>query len=149
MAEPGAGNLAYGLTLPSAVATPGIAFWATESIFGAHGVAEELIEPYLLLVHELAAYACLFTGAGEQIQLTLCRPEGTDPVQVMVYDTHPPHRHRLLAGLCDERRRTTLTGVPDLVETHRGTWGFGPAHHPAAGTGTWATLAQAAPTVTT
>jgi hypothetical protein len=136
--EPGPENLAYGMTLPSAGATPGVAQEAVATILDVHGTAEKLIESCLVLVHELVAYACLFTGAGEQVQLALCH-EG-EALRFTVYDTHPPHTHPLLGALCDERRRAALLGVPELVETHRGTWGFCPPHYPGTGTSTWATL---------
>ncbi|MFJ7998803.1 hypothetical protein ACIQ7D_16905 [Streptomyces sp. NPDC096310] len=48
--EPAPGNLAYGLALPSAVATPSIAREAAEVILDVHGVADTLIDPALRLV---------------------------------------------------------------------------------------------------
>jgi hypothetical protein len=136
--EPGPQNLLYGLTLPSAVATPTIAQETAELIFDVHDTAEKLIDPALLLVRELVAYACRFTGRGEQIHLGLRQAE--DTLQVTVFDTHTAHTHPILAAACDKRRETALAAVPKLVEAHLGTWGFGAAYPPSAGTCTWATL---------
>lgn len=138
LGEPGPENLAYGLTLPSAVATPVIAQEAAWIILDAHCLEEKMIDPALVLVDELVAYACGFTGSGEQIHLGLRQAEAA--LQIMVYDTHAPHTHARLAAACDERRRNTLAAVPDLVEAHLGTWGFGAAYPPSTGTCTWATL---------
>ncbi|MFI6704546.1 ATP-binding protein [Streptomyces sp. NPDC050509] len=143
--EPAPGNLAYGLALPSAVATPAIAREAAEVILDVHCVADLLIDPALRLVRELVAYACAFTASGEQIHLALHHDlEGA--LRVTVHDTHAAHTHPRLAAACDERRLDALEGVPELVETHHGSWGFGAAHHYGAGAGsgtgtrTWATL---------
>ncbi|WP_326442156.1 ATP-binding protein [Streptomyces sp. H27-D2] len=142
LGAPHPGNLAYSLTLPSAVATPAIALEAAELILDIHRM-NDLIEPSLLLVCELVSYACRFTGAGEQIYLALRQRE--DTLRLTVYDTHPRHTHPLLAAACDERRRAALQLTPDLVQSHRGTWGFDAAHHPSTGTRTWATLVHASP----
>ncbi|MFE2943243.1 ATP-binding protein [Streptomyces sp. NPDC059255] len=141
--EPNPGNLAYGLTLPSAVATPTVAHEAAEIILDVHCVADRLIDPALRLVRELVAYACRFTGSGEQVHFAL-RHDLEGALRVTVHDTHAAHAHPRLAAVCDERRLDALDGVPELVEAHQGAWGFGAAHPFAVGGGigtrTWATL---------
>ncbi|MFJ1595488.1 ATP-binding protein [Streptomyces sp. NPDC088261] len=141
LGEPGPQNLRYGLTLPSAVATPAVAIEAAEAILDAHDAEDELIEPVLLLVGELVVYACRFTGAGEQIHLSLCGTE--EALQVAVYDTHAAHRHRLMAAACDSLRVAALAAVPELVKAHHGTWGFGAGYQSGGGTCTWAALQPA------
>jgi hypothetical protein len=139
LAEPHPSNLTYSLTLPSATATPAIAHEIAEIVLDTHGVAD-LMEPALLLVRELTAYACRFTTAGEEIYLGLRQCENT--LRLTVFDSHPRHRHPRLLASCDALRRATLRLTPKLVSTHHGTWGFRPAQHPGAGTSTWATLAR-------
>ncbi|MFE3602488.1 ATP-binding protein [Streptomyces sp. NPDC059096] len=141
--EPAPGNLAYGLALPSASATPSIAREAAEVILDVHCVEDTLIDPALRLVRELVFYACRFTASGEQVQLALHHDlEGA--LRITVHDTHAAHTHPHLAAACDERRLDALGGIPDLVAAHRGTWGFGSSHHLGVGAGTgtrtWATL---------
>ena len=141
--EPNARNLAYGLTFPSALATPAIAQSVALFILDVHGLDERLLDTALVLVHELASYACRFTGAGEHIHLGLGHSGGA--LQVTVFDTHAVHAHPRIAAVCDDRRRTALARIPALVEDHHGSWGFGSAHYPSAGTCTWATLGPAGP----
>ncbi|MEV7868070.1 ATP-binding protein [Streptomyces sp. NPDC088124] len=139
LGEPNPGNLLYGLTLPSAIASPAVAREAAEVILDVHGVADALIDPALHLVRELVGYACRFTGAGEQVRLSLRHDLG-GALRITVHDTHAAHAHPRLAEVCDGRRLDALDGVPGLVESHRGGWGFTSARHPGAGTRTWATL---------
>nr|WP_251076393.1 ATP-binding protein [Streptomyces benahoarensis] len=141
LGEPSATRFVYGLTLPSAAATPVVAQEAAETILDVHGVEDELIEPTLALVHELTLHACRFTGAGEMVHLVLRRTDGV--LQAMAHDTHAPHFHPRLAGQCVERRKVSLTAVRELSESHRGGWGFAAAQPPAAGVCTWATLVHA------
>ncbi|MFF0257392.1 ATP-binding protein [Streptomyces microflavus] len=136
--EPAASHFVYGLTLPSATATPLIAHEVADAVLDVHEVEDELVEPALELVHELAIHACRFTGAGEMIHLVLRRFDGV--LQVMVHDTHPPHLNSLLAGQCAERRRVSLTAVRELAERGGGECGFAAAHPPAAGVCTWASI---------
>jgi hypothetical protein len=139
LGEPHPGNLAYSLTLPSATSTPAIAHEAAEIILDAHGL-DDVIEPALLLVRELASYACRFTTAGEEIYLSLRQRE--DALRLTVFDTHPRHEQPRLLASCDKLRRATLRLTPKLVDTYHGTWGFRAATHPCTGTSTWATLAN-------
>ncbi|WP_209443585.1 ATP-binding protein [Streptomyces anulatus] len=141
LTEPSLANLVHGLTLPSALATPAIAQEAVEIILDTHRAAAELTDAALLLTHDLVAYACGLTGAGEQLHLSLCSAENA--LQFTVYDTHAAHRHPRLAAACDERRRCLLAPVAELVEARLGVWGFGPAHPPGAGTCTWAGIPHA------
>ncbi|WP_411116285.1 ATP-binding protein [Streptomyces sp. 058-1L] len=136
--EPAASHFVYGLTLPSATATPLIANETADAVLDVHEVEDELIEPALELVHELAVHACRFTGAGEMIHLVLRRFDGV--LQVMVHDTHTPHLNSRLAGQCAERRRASLTAVRELTELRGGECGFAAAHPPAAGVCTWASI---------
>ncbi|MGW2084633.1 hypothetical protein [Streptomyces sp. NPDC001880] len=62
--EPSASHFVYGLTLPSATGTPLIAHETADAVLDVHEVEEELVEPALELVHELAIHACRFTGRG-------------------------------------------------------------------------------------
>lgn len=136
--EPAASHFVYGLTLPSATATPLIAHEAADAVLDVHEVEDELIEPALELVHELAVHACRFTGAGEMIHLVLRRSDGV--LQVVVHDTHTPHLNSRLAGQCAERRRVSLTAVRELAERRGGECGFAAAHPPATGMCTWASI---------
>ncbi|WP_326611137.1 ATP-binding protein [Streptomyces scopuliridis] len=137
LGEPRPGNLDYGLTLPAALATPSIARELAELVLDVHDV-DHLIDPALVLVRELVAYACRFTGDGGNVHFALRHREET--LRVTVHDTHARHAHPRLADACEERRRAALERTPALVAAHRGTWGFGAADCPAAGTWTWATL---------
>ncbi|WP_381795503.1 ATP-binding protein [Streptomyces niveus] len=141
LTEPSASHFVYGLTLPSAAGTPVIAYEAADAVLDVHGVEDELIEPTLVLVHELAIHACRFTGAGEMIHLVLRRTD--DILQVVVHDTHALHPHRRLADQCAERRKVSLAVVRELSEKHQGEWGFAAAQPPAAGVCTWTTLVHA------
>ncbi|WP_258045081.1 ATP-binding protein [Streptomyces sp. SM11] len=143
LGEPSAARFVYGLTLPSATATPLIAHEAADAVLDVHGVEDELIEPALELVHELAVHACRFTGAGEMVHLVLRRADGV--LQVVVHDTHAPHFAPRLAGQCAERRKVSLAVVRELSERHQGEWGFAAAQPPAAGVCTWATLVRVPP----
>jgi hypothetical protein len=128
------------LTLPSATATPLIAHEAADAVLDVHEVEEELVEPALELVHELAIHACRFTGAGEMIHLVLRRFDGV--LQVVVHDTHAPHLNSRLAGQCAERRRVSLAAVRELAERRGGECGFAAAHPPATGVCTWASIGR-------
>lgn len=139
-AGPHPGNLAYSITLPSAVATPAIAFEVAEILLESHHLGH-LARPAMHLVRELMTCACRFTAAGEDVYLALRQRDGV--LRVIAYDTHPRHSHPRLAAACDQRRRAALRVVPDLVRAHRGRWGFDAAHSARAGTRTWATLALA------
>ncbi|WBB58225.1 ATP-binding protein [Streptomyces sp. WMMC500] len=139
--EPSASHFAYGLTLPSATGTPVIAHDSAGAVLDVHGVEDELIDPALSLVHELAVHACRFTGAGELVHLVLRRSDG-GALQVVAYDTHTPHLNSRLAGQCAERRRVSLAAVRELTEAGGGEWGFAASHPPAAGVCTWATIAH-------
>ncbi|MFJ5227151.1 ATP-binding protein [Streptomyces sp. NPDC088400] len=141
-AEPHPGNLAYSLTLPSAVSTPAIAFEIAEVLLESHQLGR-LVRPAMHLVRELMTCACRFTAAGEDVYLALRQRDGV--LRVIAYDTHPRHSHPRLAAACDQRRHAALRVVPDLVRTHRGRWGFDAAHSAANGTRTWATLALTPP----
>ncbi|MFD4023092.1 ATP-binding protein [Streptomyces sp. NPDC058576] len=136
--EPAASHFVYGLTLPSATAAPLIAHETADVVLDVHEVEDELVEPALELVHELAVHACRFTGAGEMIHLVLRRFHGV--LQVVVHDTHTPHLNSRLAGQCAERRRVSLTAVRELVERRGGECGFAAAHPPATGVCTWASI---------
>ncbi|AUH42135.1 ATP-binding protein [Streptomyces sp. CMB-StM0423] len=138
---PSASHFAYGLTLPSATGTPVIAHDSAGAVLDVHGVEDELIDPALSLVHELAVHACRFTGAGEMVHLVLRRSDG-GALQVVAYDTHTPHLNSRLAGQCAERRRVSLATVRELTEAGGGEWGFAASHPPAAGVCTWATIAH-------
>ncbi|GAA1927078.1 hypothetical protein GCM10009716_38930 [Streptomyces sodiiphilus] len=138
LTEPSPANLVYGMTLPSATATPSVAQESAEIMLDVHAVEEAAVDPMLLLVYELTAHACRFTSAGEMVHLVVRLVEGA--FQVTVHDTHAAHTHRVLATMCDRRRRSSLTDVRELVEKHQGAWGFGSAHPPAVGVCTWATL---------
>ncbi|WP_405796199.1 ATP-binding protein [Streptomyces sp. NBC_01506] len=138
LAEPPASHFVYGLTLPSAVGTPVVAHDTAEAVLDVHGVEDELIEPTLMLVHELAIHACRFTGAGEMVHLVLRRTD--DVLHVVVHDTHALHHHRRLADQCAERRKVSLAVVRELSDRYQGEWGFAAAQPPAAGVCTWATL---------
>lgn len=136
--EPSAFLFAYGLTLPSATGTPGVAQGAAEVILDTHGVEDDVFETAAALVGELALHACRFTGAGEMIHLVV-RCTG-DTIQAIAHDTHAPHFHPRLAAQCDERRSVSLITVRELVAEHQGEWGFTAAQPPASGMCTWATL---------
>jgi hypothetical protein len=138
--EPQPGNLACSLTLPTLAATPAIAHEVAETVLDIHGLGE-LIEPALLVVRELAAYACRFTAAGGEVYLNIRQRD--DTLRLTVFDTHPRHTQPQLLARCDEQRRATLTLTPKVVNAHHGTWGFRAAQHPSAGTRTWATLVNA------
>ncbi|MFI1186385.1 ATP-binding protein [Streptomyces californicus] len=136
--EPDAAHFVYGLTLPSAGATPLIAAEAAEIVLDVHEVEGAIVEPALGMVHELAVHACRFTGAGEMIHLVLRRFDGV--LQVVTHDTHTPHLNSRLAGQCAERRRVSLTEVRELAERWGGECGFTAAHPPATGVCTWASI---------
>lgn len=138
LGEPSASHFVYGLTLPAAAGTPLIAYEAAEAVLDVHGVEDELTEPALGLVHELAVHACRFTGAGEMVHLVLRR--SGDALQVVAYDTHTPHLNSRLAGQCAERRRVSLAAVRELTERCGGEWGFAASHPPAAGVCSWAVI---------
>ena len=138
LAEPSASHFVYGLTLPSAVGTPVVAQETVEIVLDVHGVEDELVEPMLALVHELAIHACRFTGAGEMIHLVLRRTD--DTLQAVVHDTHALHAHPRLADQCAERRKVSLAVVRELSARHHGEWGFAAAQPPASGVCTWVTL---------
>lgn len=138
--EPSAVLFAYGLTLPSAAGTPGVAQGAAEVILDLHHVEDDVFEPAAVLVGELAVHACRFTAGGEMIHLVVRRTG--DALQAIAHDTHAPHFHPLLAERCDERRAVSLTTVRELVAEHRGEWGFAAAQPPASGTCTWATITR-------
>ncbi|MFR9723889.1 ATP-binding protein [Streptomyces sp. MS19] len=139
--EPSPLSLRYGLTLPSAAATPSVAQESAEIMCDIHGVGAEMVEPALDLVYELAAHACRFTAAGQVIHLAL-RCTGS-AFEVTVHDAHAAHAHRHLAAVCDWRRATSLVDVRKLVEHHKGGWGYGAAAPYAAGTCTWGTIPYA------
>ncbi|WNI30911.1 ATP-binding protein [Streptomyces sp. ITFR-6] len=136
--DPAASPFVYGLTLPSAAATPLIAHETADAVLDVHEVEDELVEPALELVHELAVHACRFTGAGEMIHLVLRRSDGV--LQVVAHDTHAPHLNSRLARQCAERRRVSLTAVRELAEGRGGECGFAAAHPPATGVCTWASI---------
>ncbi|WP_223291068.1 ATP-binding protein [Streptomyces avicenniae] len=144
LAEPSPTNLLYALTLPSASGTPDVAQESAEVMFDIHGVEDELLDPSLRLVHELAIHACRFTGAGQMIHLALRRTRAA--FEITAHDMHAAHTHRHLAAVCDKRRTSSLAEVRDLVDKRLGAWGYAPACPPAAGTSTWATLPHPAPT---
>ncbi|WP_097981359.1 ATP-binding protein [Streptomyces sp. f150] len=136
--EPSPSHFVYGLTLPSAGATPLIASETAGAVLDVHEVEDELVGPALELVHELAIHACRFTGAGEMIHLVLRRFDGV--LQVVAHDTHTPHLNSRLARQCAERRRVSLTGARELAEGWGGECGFAAAHPPATGVCTWASI---------
>ncbi|MFD4235847.1 ATP-binding protein [Streptomyces sp. NPDC058542] len=136
--DPAASPFAYGLTLPSAAATPLIAHETADAVLDVHEVEAELVEPALELVHELAIHACRFTGAGEMIHLVLRRFDGV--LQVVAHDTHTPHLNSRLARQCAERRRVSLTAVRELAEGRGCECGFAAAHPPATGVCTWVSI---------
>ncbi|MFI6702774.1 ATP-binding protein [Streptomyces sp. NPDC050509] len=137
LGEPSPGSLVYGLTLPAGLASPAVAREIAELVLDVHEM-ERLIDPALVVVRELVAYACRFSGDGADVHLALRQRE--DTLRVTVYDTHAAHPQPRLAALCDERRRSALSRTPDVVAAHRGAWGFRAAECPGAGTWTWATL---------
>ncbi|MCR8944728.1 ATP-binding protein [Streptomyces sp. OUCMDZ-4982] len=136
--DPSPSHFVYGLTLPSAGATPLIASETADAVLDVHEVEDELVGPALELVHELAAHACRFTGAGEMIHLVLRRFDGV--LQVVAHDTHTPHLNSRLAQQCAERRRVSLTAVRELAEGRGGECGFAAAHPPATGVCTWVSI---------
>ncbi|MFJ2114067.1 ATP-binding protein [Streptomyces sp. NPDC087850] len=137
--DPCPGNLAYGLTLPSALVSPAIARETAELVLDAHGFGD-LSGAALRVVHELAVYACHFTPGGQDVHLTLCyRDHG---LRIAVYDTHRPHTHPRLAEACTNRRHAQLRDLLRLAETHEGAWGIETIDYPGAATRTWFTLAH-------
>ncbi|MFE6598866.1 ATP-binding protein [Streptomyces albidoflavus] len=124
--EPSPSHFVYGLTLPSAGATPLIAPEMADAVLDVHEVEDELVGSALELVHELAVHACRFTGAGEMIHLVLRCLGGV--LQVVAHDTHTPHPNSRLARQCAERRRVSLAAVRELVEGRGGECGFAAAH---------------------
>ncbi|MFJ9028074.1 ATP-binding protein [Streptomyces sp. NPDC102274] len=135
--EPSPRNLAYSLTLPAGLASPTVAREVAELVLDVHEM-ERLIDPALVVVRELVAYASRFSGDGADVYLFL--RQRADTLRVTVRDTHAAHPHPHLAALCAERRRSALERTPDVVAAYRGTWGFRSAQCPGAGTWTWATL---------
>nr|WP_243741339.1 ATP-binding protein [Streptomyces sp. 8K308] len=131
MPQPRPDNLTYALTLPAAAATPAIAHEAAETILDIHEL-DDLMEPALLLVRELTAYACRFTAPGEAIHLNLRHHENA--LRLTVFDTHPRH------ASCERLRYAALPLTPRLTTNHHGTWGISATQHPATGTRTFATL---------
>ncbi|MEV7872128.1 ATP-binding protein [Streptomyces sp. NPDC088124] len=137
LGEPSPGSLAYSLTLPAGLAGPAVAWEVAELVLDVHEM-EGLIDPALVVVRELVAYACRFSGDGADVHLAL--RQRADTLHISVYDTHAVHPLPRLAALCEERRRAALPRTPDVVAAYRGTWGFHAAQCPRAGTWTWATL---------
>ncbi|MGW9301690.1 ATP-binding protein [Streptomyces cyaneofuscatus] len=136
--DPSPSHFVYGLTLPSAGATPLIASETADAVLDVHEVEDELVGPALELVHELAVHACRFTGAGEMIHLVLRRSGGV--LQVVAHDTHTPHLNSRLARQCAERRHVSLAAVRELAEGRGGECGFAAAHPPATGVCTWVSI---------
>ncbi|GAB2918885.1 ATP-binding protein [Streptomyces mayteni] len=131
--QPCPDNLAYALTLPAAAATPAVAREAAETVLDVHEL-DDLIEPALLLVHELVACACHFTRPGDTIHLDLRHHESR--LRVTVFDAHPRHQS------CDQLRHAALPLTRKLTESHRGAWGISATEHPCTGTRTFATLTK-------
>ncbi|ATY96548.1 ATP-binding protein [Streptomyces cavourensis] len=136
--DPSPSHFVYGLTLPSAGATPLIASETADAVLDVHEVEDELVGPALELVHELAVHACRFTGAGEMIHLVLRRFDGV--LQVVAHDTHTLHLNSRLARRCAERRHVSLAAVRELAEGRGGECGFAAAHPPATGVCTWVSI---------
>ncbi|MGW1889693.1 ATP-binding protein [Streptomyces sp. NPDC002004] len=132
-------GLAYSLTLPAGLASPGVARAATRVVLARHGL-RDMTDAAVQTVAELASCACRFTPTAE-VYLSLRYREGA--LRVILCDGHPRHTHPRLAAACDGRRRAALRVLACVVRACDGEWGFGDAREPGGGTRMWAVLPRA------
>ncbi|MFJ3498618.1 ATP-binding protein [Streptomyces sp. NPDC086091] len=128
-------ELAYGVTLPAAPRSPGVARAVARLVLPAHGLAE-VIDPAVQVVSELTACACRFSASEVYLSLR-CRE---DTLRVTVYYSHARHANVRLGAACDLHRRMSLRVLDRVVRACRGEWGIGGDRSSGAGTRMWANL---------
>ncbi|MFI6939409.1 ATP-binding protein [Streptomyces sp. NPDC050418] len=139
-AAPTPETLAYSLTLPAALSSPGLARTASRTFLEAHAL-HDLTDPALLALTELAACACKFTAA-PRIYVSLRYRDAS--LRITLYDDDPVPSSPPLARARASRRRASLHLLNCVIRTCRGTWGITEAEDPTPGTRMWASLPHTA-----